>query len=108
MEMRDDEVGVVRCTSTASVARTEPGQAADGKQADEAEGVKHRGLEVIDPLYSVAVQLKTLIAEGTATRKLSSEKTMPAYIDWPATNMWCPQTRKPRIAMAMLAQATHL
>ncbi len=29
-----------------------------------------------DPLYMVAVQLNTLIAEGTATRKLSNEKTM--------------------------------
>ena len=35
----------------------------------------------------VAVQLKTLIAEGTATRKLRNEKIIPAYIDWPETNM---------------------
>ena len=35
-------------------------------------------------MYSVAVQLKTLMAEGTATRKLRNEKTMPAYTDWPA------------------------
>ena len=32
----------------------------------------------------MAVQLKTLIAEGIATRKLRIEKTIPAYIDWPA------------------------
>jgi hypothetical protein len=56
----------------------------------------------IDPLYSVAVQLKTLIADGIATRKLSIEKTIPAYIDWPETNMWCPHTRNPRTAMPML------
>ena len=56
----------------------------------------------IDPLYIVAVQLKTLIAEGTATRKLRIEKTIPAYIDWPETNMWWPQTRNPRTAMPML------
>ena len=41
----------------------------------------------IDPLYMVAVQLKTLIAEGTATMKLRNEKIIPAYIDWPETNM---------------------
>ena len=35
----------------------------------------------------VAVQLNTLMAEGTATRKLRMEKTMLAYMDWPVTNM---------------------
>ena len=38
---------------------------------------------MIEPLYSVAVQLKTLMADGMATRKLRSENTTPAYIDWP-------------------------
>ena len=37
-------------------------------------GVSHE----IEPLYSVAVQLKTLIAEGMATRKLRIEKTSAA------------------------------
>ena len=31
---------------------------------------------------------------------------MLAYSDWPATNMWCPQTRKPMTAIAKLANAT--
>jgi hypothetical protein len=39
-----------------------------------------------EPLYMVAVQLNTLIADGTATRKLIKENTMLVYIDWPATN----------------------
>ena len=56
----------------------------------------------------VAVQLNTLMADGTATRKLSSEKMIPAYIDWLLTNMWWPQTRNPRTAMAMLDPATKL
>ena len=56
-----------------------------------------------DPLRIVAVQLKTLIADGIATTKLRIEKTMPAYIDWPLTNMWCPQTRKPRTAIPIIA-----
>ena len=33
------------------------------------------------------------------------EKTIPAYIDWPLTNMWWPQTRKPRTAIAIMAMA---
>ena len=56
--------------------------------------------KLIAPLYSVAVQLKTLMAEGTATSIDSSEKTKPAYMDWPLTNMWWPQTTKPMAAMA--------
>ncbi len=34
----------------------------------------------------VDVQLKTLIADGIATRKLKTENTMPAYTDWLLTN----------------------
>ena len=41
----------------------------------------------MEPRNMVAVQLKTLMAEGTATRKLSSEKNRLAYIDMPVTNM---------------------
>ena len=32
----------------------------------------------IDPLCKLTVQLNTLIAEGTATKNVSSEKTTPA------------------------------
>jgi len=39
---------------------------------------------------------------GTATMKLSSENTTPAYMDWPLTNMWWPHTRKPTRAIARL------
>ena len=60
----------------------------------------------IEPLYSVAVQLKTLTADGIATRKLRNEKISAAYTDCPATNMWWPQTRKPSTAIARLAKAT--
>src|SRR6266699_2940238 len=62
----------------------------------------------IEPLYKVAVQLKTLTADGIATRKLSSEKIIPAYGDWPLTNMWWPHTRNPSTAIARLAKATNL
>src|SRR6185437_1431331 len=62
----------------------------------------------IDPLYMVAVQLKTLIAEGTATRKLRNENTRAEYSEIPATNMWCAQTRNPIAAMAILDAATKV
>src|SRR5438445_12576228 len=65
-------------------------------------GVSHE----IDPLYIVAVQLNTLTADGIATRKLRMEKISAEYTDSPATNMWWPQTRNPRTAIAMLAKAT--
>ena len=57
------------------------------------------------PLYMVAVQLKTLIPVGIPTRKLRIEKTIPAYIDWPETNMWWPQTRKLSTEMVRIAPA---
>src|SRR5437016_38136 len=60
-----------------------------------------------DPLYIVAVQLKTCTAEGMATRKLRIEKISAAYTDSPATNMWWPHTRNPSAAMARLAKATN-
>ncbi len=33
---------------------------------------------------------------------------MPAYIDWPVTNMWWPQTRKPRTAIAEARERDEL
>jgi hypothetical protein len=63
-----------------SVARSrqeQAGEAADGEQEDEAQGIQHRRGEAIEPLYIVASQLKTLIAEGIATLKVSKLKIMP-------------------------------
>src|SRR5437588_6438798 len=62
----------------------------------------------IDPLYMVAVQLKTLIAEGTAMMKLKSENTSAEYVEIPAANMWCAQTRNPKTPMATLENAIAL
>src|SRR4029453_16484200 len=59
------------------------------------------------PLYRVAVQLNTLTADGIATSMLRNENTMLAYTDWLLTNMWWPQTKKPRTAMAMLEKAIN-
>src|SRR5713226_3005058 len=63
--------------------------------------------KVTDPLYMVAVQLKTLIAEGTPMKNVRNEKISAAYTDIPATNIWCAQTRKPRTAIATLDRATN-
>ena len=54
------------------------------------------------PRYIVASQLKTFTADGIATLNVRAEKIMLASFDWPLVNMWCPQTRKLRNAMAML------
>ena len=54
------------------------------------------------PLYIVATQLNTLIAEGIATLNVRALKIMAVKADWPLTNMWWPHTRKPSRAIAML------
>src|SRR3954465_8386580 len=64
--------------------------------------------KLIEPLYSVAVQLNTLIADGTATRKLNPEKMTAAYDEMPATNIWCAHTKKPIQAIPKLANATNV
>src|SRR5262245_130439 len=51
------------------------------------------------PLYMVATQVKTLMAENRATN-MEREPKIPASISLiPATNMWCPQVKKPTTAM---------
>ena len=47
------------------------------------------------------------MADGIATRKLSSENAIAAYTDWLLTNMWWPHTRKPTTAIARLEKATN-
>jgi len=61
---------------------------------------------VIDPLYKVADQLKTLIADGTATIIVKNEKTIAEYVDIPIMNMWCAQTKKAKTAIATEEKAT--
>ena len=55
----------------------------------------------------VASQLKTLIADGIATSSVSMLKMRLAHLDWPDTNMWCPQTRNPMTAMAIELNAMN-
>ncbi len=62
----------------------------------------------MEPLYRVAVQLKTLIALGTATIMVSREKSMFAKGLMPEVNMWWAHTSEPTAAMAMLEKAMAL
>src|SRR6185437_6123286 len=57
----------------------------------------------ICPPQRVASQLKTLIAEGTPTVSVSTEKTMPASGLMPLANMWWPHTMKPMKPMEKVA-----
>ena len=68
MEVRHHEVGIGDVHVKAERRQKHAGQAAHGEQADEAEGIQHRRLVADEPLYRVAVQLKTFTADGIATR----------------------------------------
>ena len=60
------------------------------------------------PFHREAIQLKTLIADGIATLKVRAEKIMFPRLDWPLVNMWWPQTRKPKAAIAIDERAMKL
>src|SRR5687768_14353319 len=59
------------------------------------------------PLYSVAVQLNVLTADGIATAYVRNENTSAEYTEMPETKRWCAQTRNPKMAMARLENATN-
>ena len=52
------------------------------------------------PLYIVSSQLKIFTAEGIATEKVIAEKIAFIKGDWPLVNMWWPQTRNEKNAIA--------
>src|SRR5271156_4643593 len=97
-----------KCTSVASDAKNNPVKPPMVNSPIKPSAYSIGASYEIEPLYKVAVQLNTLIAEGIATRKLNTEKISPAYTDWPVTNMWWPQTRKLMIAIARLENATKV
>src|SRR3954464_11226480 len=59
------------------------------------------------PRYRVAVQLKVLTADGTATAKVRNENTIAEYGEIPATKRWWAHTRNPKMAIARLEKATN-
>ncbi len=54
------------------------------------------------PRQRVASQWKVLMAEGMAMTRVVAMKAVPKRGCMPLTNMWCPQTRKLRTAMAAM------
>ena len=58
------------------------------------------GPKETDPLYIVASQLNTFTALGKAIIIVDTIKVIPRMGFMPDTNMWWPQTKKPRMAMA--------
>src|SRR6266481_9892911 len=70
---------------------------------------KHIGvLNRIDPPQTVPIQLKVLIAEGTAITMVEKEKVADSKRFIPLTNMWWPQTMKPSPPMAISAKTIAL
>src|SRR4051794_872397 len=95
-------------TSVASVARWRPVKPPIVKSPMNPSAYSIGVSNETEPLYIVAVQLKTLIADGTATMKVRNEKATPRYRLSPVRNIWWPQTTKLNTAMAMLEKATKL
>ncbi len=66
------------------------------------------GWKLMEPLYSVAIQLNTLMALGTATTMVSKENIILPNSLMPLVNIWCAQTKLPNPAIAMLENAMAL
>jgi len=58
------------------------------------------GVNRMFPRQIVVIQLNTLMADGTAIKRVSNTNTDPRNGFSPVTNMWCAQTRKARIQIA--------
>src|SRR6185437_2687469 len=92
-----------RWMSAESVARTSPVSPPIVKRPTKPSAYSMGASKEIRALCSVAVQLKTLMAEGTATMKDISEKNTAEVSEMPAVNMWWPQTKKPMMAIEISA-----
>ena len=57
----------------------------------------------IEPRQTVPIQLKVLMAEGTAMTMVEIEKAALSVRFIPLTNMWWPQTMNPRKPIATIA-----
>ena len=57
----------------------------------------------IEPRHMVPIQLKVLMADGTAMTIVETEKAALSVRFMPLTNMWWPQTMNPRNPMAIMA-----
>src|SRR5229473_7888802 len=64
VEVGDDEISVMHVYVDAQGGKEQAGQSSDGKQADEAEGVEHRGLVSDGPLVDCGGPVKYLNSRG--------------------------------------------
>ena len=88
MKMPDNKIGIVDMDVEGQRPLHQAGQTTDTKQEDESERMHVGGGLRMDPLWSVACQLKTFDRTQTATMKVSSEKTkLAAVSDMPLVNM---------------------
>ncbi len=62
-------------------------------------------VNLMRPSHKVASQLKTLMPVGTAIRSVVTIIGTRSHGAMPATNMWCAQTEKPRIRIAISENA---
>src|ERR1700732_546790 len=70
---------------------------------------KHIGVvNRIDPPHTVPIQLKVLIAEGTAITIVENENVAESMRFIPLTNIWWPQTMNPSPPMAISAKTIAL
>jgi hypothetical protein len=61
-----------------------------------------------EPPQTVPIQLNVLIADGTAISIVENENVAESKRFIPLTNMWWPQTMKPRKAIAPIAHTIAL
>ena len=104
--MRHDEIGVVDVHVDAERCEEQAGQAADREQTDEAEGVQHRRVVGDRSLVQRRGPVEDLDGRRNRDEIAQKRKDHAGVNRLPMTNMWCPQTRKPSTAMAMLEEAT--
>ena len=108
VEVGDDEIGVGDVDVDAERGEEEAGQAADGEQADEAEGVEHGRVEADGAFVEGGGPVEDFDGRGDGDEEAQQREDQRGVDRLPATNMWWPQTRKPKTAMAMLEKATKL
>ena len=87
VEMGWDPVGIVEMHVGCQGALDQARKPANREEEDKGETEEERGSSTIDPLCKVATQLKTLIALGTATKKVRREKRISAKSLCPLTNI---------------------
>src|SRR4029078_9255839 len=88
-----------QCTSSETVATAMPVMPPNTMKNRKPQMYTSGALTEIAPRYSVPTQLNTLMAVNTPTNIEMTAKAPFSKVDWPETNMWWPQAKKPTNAM---------